>query len=54
MNLMAMDYFIADYLECEVNEGRMTFDEAEAIAERVSNDIHSAINSQLWEDFYMD
>ncbi|MEM0142349.1 MAG: hypothetical protein QXL94_00140 [Candidatus Parvarchaeum sp.] len=54
MNLMRMDYFLADYLDAAVESGKMTFDEADALGERISNDIHSVINSLLWEDWYMD
>ena len=52
MNIMRMDFFIADYLD-NLLKTSCTQDECDVKAEDYSNQIHQCINSEFWEDEWM-
>ena len=53
MNLTRFDYMVADYLEYLRQQG-YSWETIETISQRIADDIHSIINSPLWDDKWME
>jgi hypothetical protein len=53
MNLLSMDYFLADHLDYLRGEG-FSGDYCDGKAEDYSNQVHLCLHSFLWEDSWMD